>query len=127
MRDECHAPRTTDEVYMASNESTDNLLQVDVVTPEGVAFSERAGMVTAPGTEGVFGVLPKHAPFITTLKAGVIEINGSGEGEKKFFITGGVAEVSPETGCTILAEGLEDAYKLTDAEIQSRIEPVTTN
>ena len=75
-------------------------------------------MVTVPGTLGEFGVLPNHAPFLSTLKSGMVMIHPS-EGEVlKLFVSGGVAEVNPE-GCTILAETVRDLSSLTTAEAQS--------
>ena len=60
-------------------------------------------MVTLPGTEGYFGVLAGHAPVISTLKPGVIEVKGGPKGDQRYFVTSGFAEVSPEK-LTVLAE-----------------------
>ena len=60
-------------------------------------------MVTLPGSEGYFGVLAGHSPVISTLKPGVIEVKGSPQGERRYFVTSGFADVSAEK-LTVLAE-----------------------
>ncbi len=78
-------------------------MQLQIITPEKVLFSGSIAMVTAPGTEGEFGVLPGHAPFISTLKNGEIVVNPENGGEQRIAIASGVAEVTPER-CTLLIE-----------------------
>ena len=51
-------------------------LQFDLVSPERLLLSEDVDMVTLPGSEGDFGVLPGHAPVLSTLKSGVVEVKG---------------------------------------------------
>jgi F-type H+-transporting ATPase subunit epsilon len=80
-------------------------LQFELVSPEKKLASEKVAMVVVPGTEGDFGVLPGHAPMMSTIRPGVIEIYAS-EGTSpsaRYQIEGGFAEVTPE-GLTILAE-----------------------
>jgi F-type H+-transporting ATPase subunit epsilon len=79
--------------------------QFDLVSPEKTVMSKQAVMVTVPGGEGDFGVLPGHSPLITTVKPGVIDIYESDERtiSDRFFVAGGFAEVTGER-CTILAE-----------------------
>ncbi len=76
---------------------------LNIITPEKTLFSAEASMVTIPGTEGEFGVLPRHAPFISSLKPGTITIDTADGKQQKIEVTGGFAEVVPER-CTILAE-----------------------
>jgi F-type H+-transporting ATPase subunit epsilon len=95
-------------------------LRVDVVTPENLAFSEEVGMVEVPGELGDFGVLPGHAPFISLIRPGMIRIHTEGE-PKQFFVTSGVAEVTPEY-CTILAEAIHDRDELTLDEAKKQLE-----
>jgi len=77
-------------------------MQLDIITPEKILFSATATMVVVPGTLGDFGVLEGHAPFISTIRPGVITIDTE-NGEKRLVsIIGGLAEVVPER-CTILA------------------------
>lgn len=77
-------------------------LHVSLVTPERELFAGEVDRVTAPGTEGEFGVLADHAPFMTTLKEGYVSILNDGK-TRMFEVRGGFADVSPD-GMTILAE-----------------------
>ncbi len=76
--------------------------QFDLVTPEKLLLSEEAVMLTIPGVEGYFGVLPGHAPFISQLAAGELTI-GEGKDRVRYALAGGYAEVLPER-VTVLAE-----------------------
>ncbi len=79
--------------------------QFDLVSPEKKLASAQVAMVVVPGVEGDFGVLPGHAPLMSTIRPGVIEIYAT-EGtmpSARYEIEGGFAEVTPE-GLTILAE-----------------------
>lgn len=75
----------------------------DLVSPERLLLSEEAEMVTVPGTEGDFGVLAGHMPVISTLRPGVIDVQGGTDGNARFFVLGGFAEVNP-LKITVLAE-----------------------
>ena len=70
-------------------------------------------MVVVPCTEGYFGVLPRHAPMISTLSAGVIDIYEGGAVVDRIFVAGGFAEVT-ETRCTVLDE---EAMPLGDVDV----------
>ena len=83
----------------------------DLVSPERLLFSEDVEMVVVPGTEGDFGVLAGHAPLMSTLRPGLIEIHDGGE-PRKVFVAGGFAEVTP-AGLTVLAEEAEAASDVT--------------
>lgn len=74
----------------------------ELVSPERLVFSGQVTEVIVPGSEGEFGVLAGHAPFVSTLKPGVLTILGDGA-PKKLFVRGGFAEANP-TGLTVLAE-----------------------
>lgn len=80
---------------------------LEVVTPDKLIFSEYVDQVSAPGTEGDFGVLPGHCHFLTTLRIGELQYH---VGEKIQFMSvlWGFAEVTP-TKVTILAEIAEKA------------------
>ncbi|MCH2395059.1 F0F1 ATP synthase subunit epsilon [Oceanibaculum sp.] len=75
----------------------------ELVSPEKLLVSQPVEMVVVPGAEGYFGVLPRHAPFISTLIPGVIQIYGGGQVKERIFVAGGFAEVT-EDRCTVLAE-----------------------
>jgi len=87
-------------------------LHFSLVSPERELFSGAVSQVDAPGTEGEFGVLPKHAPFMTTLKPGVVRIYEDGQ-VTAVFVRGGFADVTPQ-GLTILAE---EAIRLADVDV----------
>lgn len=82
-------------------------LLVDIVTPYGAVASEEVEEVTAPGSEGEFGVLPGHAPFVTTLRSGLLHCK-SGSGSRYYFVSWGYAEVGPEK-VVVLADSAERA------------------
>jgi F-type H+-transporting ATPase subunit epsilon len=74
----------------------------DLVSPERLLLSEEADMVTVPGSEGYMGVMAGHAPLVSTLRAGMIDVLKDGQ-DTRFFIRGGFAEVNPEK-IVVLAE-----------------------
>lgn len=74
----------------------------ELVSPERLVYSGSVSEVTVPGTEGEFGILAGHAPFVSTLKPGILTIKGDGA-PKKLFVRGGFAEANPH-GLTVLAE-----------------------
>lgn len=86
-------------------------MQLDIITPENIVFSSEVTMATIPGSEGEFGVLEGHAPFISTLRPGVITVEAAGE-TRKLAVMSGIAEVTPER-CAILAENIIDCASLT--------------
>ncbi len=68
-------------------------LQLEVVTPKGAVFSDAVDIVTAPGFGGEFGVLANHAPFLSTIKTGVLSYKKDGV-EDLMMVSGGFCEVS---------------------------------
>ena len=79
-------------------------LNFELVTPEKLVRSDNVHMVVVPGTEGDFGVLEGHAPFMSTIRDGELQIYTSANGTPEIIrIEGGFAEVN-EKGLTILAE-----------------------
>jgi F-type H+-transporting ATPase subunit epsilon len=95
-------------------------ISFDLVSPERLLLSEDAEMVTLPGTEGDLGVLPGHEPLITTLRPGVIAVKGGREGDARFFVMGGFAEVNPEK-LTVLAEEALPMADMDAAALNQRI------
>jgi F-type H+-transporting ATPase subunit epsilon len=94
--------------------------QFELVSPEKLLYSEAAEMVVVPGTEGYFGVLPRHAPMISTLEPGVIDIHQNGSVAERIFVAGGFAEVT-ETRCTVLAEDAQVLKDVDTAKVDSEI------
>ena len=79
-------------------------VEFELVSPERLLLSEQVAMVVVPGAEGNFGVLPGHAPLISTVRPGVIDVYANrAEVSSRIFVAGGFAEVTPER-CTVLAE-----------------------
>ena len=82
-------------------------LHFELVTPAKLVRSESVHMVVVPGTEGEFGVLEGHAPFMSTVADGAIKVYKTESGmPEEIRITGGFAEVG-EKGLTLLAEHVE--------------------
>ncbi|HBH89840.1 MULTISPECIES: F0F1 ATP synthase subunit epsilon [Ponticaulis] len=86
-------------------------LNFSLVSPARELFSGEVDHVIAPGSEGEFGVLPNHAPFMSTLRSGRVRII-DGDEVHRYFVHGGFADVTPE-GLTILAE---EAIRLEDLD-----------
>ncbi len=78
-------------------------MNFELVSPERLLVSEEVESVVVPGTEGYFTVLARHAPFMSTLKPGLVEVRGLSGDVRKIFVRGGFADVTP-TGLTILAD-----------------------
>jgi F-type H+-transporting ATPase subunit epsilon len=81
-------------------------IYLEVVTPEKKVVSEEAQIVMAPGSQGEFGVLVGHTPFLTTLKLGNIRYVDAKGNERYVFVSGGFAEALPNK-VTVLAESAE--------------------
>ena len=94
--------------------------EFELVSPEKLLISQPAEMVVVPGTEGDFGALPRHAPMITGVRPGVIDVYENGKVEKRIFVAGGFAEVT-ETRITVLAEEAIPLSELTAEIVVARI------
>jgi F-type H+-transporting ATPase subunit epsilon len=83
-------------------------LHFELVTPEKLLRAEEVHMVVVPGTEGDFGVMAGHAPYMSTLRDdGELAVYKSSGGEpERITVRGGFAEVS-DRGLTVLAEAAE--------------------
>ena len=77
-------------------------LHFELVSPEKLVFSGEVDQVDVPGAEGDFGVLANHAPFVTTLRPGILTVFSGGNAQK-IVVLGGFAEVSAQ-GLTVLAD-----------------------
>ena len=85
-------------------------LKLDIVTAERVVYSEDVDAVIAPGIEGQLGILPHHAPLMTTLQAGELVVRKGGE-EDSLAISGGFLEVRPDR-VIVLADSAERAEEI---------------
>ena len=99
-------------------------LKFDLVAPERLLMSTEADMVIVPGAEGDFGVLAGHAPVMSTVRVGVIEVTGSEGGDTRIFVRGGFAEVTP-AGLTVLAEEAVPLAELDATALDQRIQDAT--
>ena len=91
----------------------------ELASPERLVFAGEVSQVDVPGEEGDFGVLAGHAPYIATLKPGVLSIYGDG-GPQRIVVQGGFAEVGP-TGLTVLAEQAVPAAEIDATMITQAI------
>ncbi len=94
-------------------------LPFELVSPEKLVFSGTATEVIVPGSEGEFGVLAGHAPFIAMLKPGILAVKGEGS-LQRFFVRGGFAEVNP-SGLTVLAEEATPVEEIDPARLEQHI------
>jgi len=96
--------------------ATRNTLHVEVVTAERELYNGEANLVSAPGSEGRLGILPRHAALLTTLAPGDlrIELNGA---EEPLFVSGGFLEVSDDN-VTVLADTAEHAEEIDQARAE---------
>lgn len=78
-------------------------LHVDIVSAEAEIYSGPATMVFAPAAQGEVGILPRHAPLLTTLKPGEVRVQTQGGGEESFYVSGGILEIQPHV-VTILSD-----------------------
>jgi F-type H+-transporting ATPase subunit epsilon len=97
-----------------------DMIHFDLVSPEQMLLSEDVIMVTLPGTEGYFGVLAGHAPVISTLRPGVIDVKGGESGDLRLFVRGGFAEVDPAK-VVVLAEEAISLDNIDVGALESRI------
>jgi len=101
------------------------LMKLEIVTPNGVIFDDEVKQVTLPGSEGEFGVLPKHATLVSLLETGVIVIEKADGREVAVAINSGYVKVDEEkTTCIVdgavalsgedsdLSKALEEAKEL---------------
>jgi F-type H+-transporting ATPase subunit epsilon len=85
-------------------------LHLEIVTPERLAYEDDVDMVTVPGIEGELGILPHHAPLITTLGAGELRIRKGGA-EESFAVVGGFLQVRPDK-VVVMAETADLASEI---------------
>ena len=91
-----------------------------LVMPEREVLATEADMVVVPGSEGDFGVLHGHAPLISTVRPGVLEVLQGNKVEQRFLVVGGFAEVTPER-CTVLANKAIPLAEVNKVDAQRRL------
>ena len=85
-------------------------IRCEIVSQDRLVFQGEADLVLLPGTDGEMGILPHHAPLLTTLKYGIIKVRSHGQ-ESIFTVAGGIAEVQPDL-ITILADAAENVEEI---------------
>lgn len=96
-------------------------IKFELVSPAKLLVSEAVDMVVVPGSEGDFGALALHAPMITTVRPGVIDVHDGGKVGKRIFVAGGFAEVNEER-VTVLAEEAIPVGEITADMVSTRLQ-----
>jgi F-type H+-transporting ATPase subunit epsilon len=94
-------------------------MHFELVSPDRELMSAEVDMVEIPGSEGDFGVLPGHAPLLSVIRPGVINVHTGGAVER-IYVDSGFAEVTPES-CVVLAEQAVFVKDLNRADVDQRI------
>lgn len=97
-------------------------IRFELVSPERLLLSEEVEMVVVPGLEGNFGALPRHAPLLSMVRPGVIEVyqNRQGQASERLFVADGYAEVTPER-CTVLAEEAVPLAEIERGKVEAQL------
>ncbi len=92
-------------------------IRCEIVSQDRTVFAGDVDIVVLPGAAGEMGILPKHAPVLTTLKFGIIKVRKGGK-EEVFTVAGGIAEVQPDI-ITVLADAAENVEEIDVARADS--------
>ena len=95
-------------------------LQIDIISPNGTLFNGIASMVIVPGDNGDMGILAGHADTIAALRPGVLWFYSSGKLAKRFFLSGGFADISGKK-VVVLATAANDVATLDGKDIEKQI------
>ena len=93
----------------------------ELVSPERLIMSKDVSMVVVPGSEGLFGVLPRHTSMLSALAPGVVDIYEEEVITERLFVVNGFAEVTADR-CTVLAEDVIPIENLNPDELEEKIE-----
>ena len=93
----------------------------ELVSPERLIISKDVTMVVVPGSEGLFGVLPRHTSMLSALAPGVVDIYEEEVITERLFVVNGFAEVTADR-CTVLAEDVIPIENLNPDELEEKIE-----
>lgn len=94
--------------------------QFELVSPEHLLLSEEVLEVVVPGTEGEFGVLKHHSPFMSTIKPGILKVRKDGNAWVEYFVRGGFADAGPN-GLTVLAERATPVAEISADDLNQQI------
>jgi F-type H+-transporting ATPase subunit epsilon len=92
-------------------------IRCEIVSQDRMVFEGDVDIVVLPGSDGEMGILPHHAPLLTTLKIGIIKVRSAGK-EEVFTVAGGVAEVQPDI-VTVLADAAENVEEIDVARAEA--------
>ena len=95
----------------------------ELVSPERLIMSKDVSMVVVPGSEGLFGVLPRHTSMLSALAPGVVDIYEEEVITQRLFVVNGFAEVTADR-CTVLAEDVIPIEDLNPDELEGKIEEI---
>ena len=96
-------------------------MQLEIVTAERLVYSEQVDGVVAPGTEGELGILPQHAPLLTSLQPGELRILKEGEEDTYMAISGGFLEVMANR-VLVLADAAERTEEIDEARAEEAMQ-----
>lgn len=91
-------------------------IRCEIVSQDRMVYEGDADIVVLPGRDGEMGILPNHAPLLTTLKYGILTVRAKGE-EQVFTIAGGVAEIQPDV-ITVLADAAENVMEIDEVRAE---------
>ncbi|PKN93122.1 MAG: ATP synthase F1 subunit epsilon [Chloroflexi bacterium HGW-Chloroflexi-6] len=92
-------------------------IRCEIVSQDRMVFEGDVDIVVLPGTDGEMGILPHHAPLLTTLKYGFIKVRAKSQ-EQIFTVAGGIAEIQPEI-VTVLADAAENVQEIDVTRAES--------
>ena len=95
-------------------------MQLEIVTAERLVYSEQVNCVVAPGIEGELGIMPHHAPLLTTLQPGELRIIREGQADTYMAVSGGFLEVMANR-VVVLADAAEHADEIDEARAQEAV------
>ena len=100
----------------------ESTISFDLVSPEQLIFSDKAGMIIVPGKEGDIGVLPGHSKLLSSLRSGRVMIYGEDKQLlQSYFVSAGFVEINPEK-CIVLAEEVEEMSALDKGMLEKPIQ-----
>ncbi|MDC0071038.1 MAG: ATP synthase F1 subunit epsilon [Alphaproteobacteria bacterium] len=104
----------------------DTKINFDFVSPEESIVSSEVDMVLIPAIEGDAGILPNHAPYMTILRQGIVEVTFEKDNIKQYFVEGGFADVTPQK-ITILAESSINLTDIDDTALIEKLKQIDEN
>lgn len=93
---------------------------LQIVSPEKELLARNVDMVVIPGAEGDLAAMEGHAPLITLLRGGIVELHEGGSVTDRFFVSAGFAEITPQR-CTVLADEATPVAELSRADGEARL------